>query len=210
MGFALILSASSIAPRERDFDRKTPYIGQKKLCTGPEKGELAAESWKPLLSELNIRYLFGGRTGREVGSVLFETGDVCPDIVRELQHEGVVGLEGVVIALAGHADAILSARQLVLQAHELIAGAQLRVVFGEHQEAAQSGIELPVGGNFGLRALRIQHAGSGIGDIAKYGAFFLGETFYGLHEVGIRSARRSICTSTSDHAALTFWSLATI
>ena len=58
------------------------------------------------------------------------------------------------------------------------------VVLSEQQQAAQGRIQLPVGRDLPLRSLRIQHAGAGVGNIAKDGAFFLGKALHCLHQVG--------------------------
>ncbi len=137
-----------------------------------------------VVREFDSRHLPGGLTGLEVGVVLLEAGDARPDAVGELQDEGVVVLDGVVVALAGHSDAVLRARQLILQAHELLAGAQLRVVFREQQQAANRPVELPVGRDLGRRTLRIQHARARVGDVAEDRALFLGEPLHRLHQVG--------------------------
>ena len=43
---------------------------------------------------------------------------------------------------------------------------------------------MPVGCDLGGRSLRIQHAGAGVGDVAKDRALFFGKALHGLHQVG--------------------------
>src|ERR1700749_736889 len=87
--------------------------------------------------EMHLRRLLRRGTGREVSRILMEAGHARPDAVGELKHEGVVVLQRVVVTLARHGDAVFAAGELVLQAHELVARAQLRVVFREREQAAQ-------------------------------------------------------------------------
>ena len=65
-----------------------------------------------------------------------------------------------------------------------VAGAQLRVVFRKQQQPPDGSVELVVGRDLRRRALRIQHSGARIGNVAVDRAFLLGEAFHGLHQVG--------------------------
>src|ERR1035437_1570501 len=92
-------------------------------------------------SELDRRGRLCAFRGREVGGVLVEPGHARPNVVWKLKDKRVVLLDRVVVTLARHADAVLCSRQLILQAHELVAGAQLRVVLRKQQQAAQGRIQ---------------------------------------------------------------------
>ncbi len=128
--------------------------------------------------------LLGGGAGGKVRVVFLEARYACPDVVGKLQDVGVVDQDGVVVTLAGNAHAVLSAGELILQAHELIAGTELRVVFSEGEQATEGVVERGVGGDFGCWALGIEQAGASVGNVTKDGAFFLGEALYGFDEVG--------------------------
>src|SRR6185437_861647 len=87
----------------------------------------------PILLETYLWDVLRGWAGREIGVVYLETSDACPNAVGELTNEGVVVGERVVIAFACHADAVLGAGELVLQAHKLVARAELWIVFRKQQ-----------------------------------------------------------------------------
>ena len=128
-----------------------------------------------------------------------------PDAVRELQNERVVVLQRVVIPLARHADAVLRPRQLVLQPHELVARAQLRIVLGQQQQPPEGRIQLsrwPRSSSPGLCAFSSPARALAMSPNTVLSS--LVNPFTVSTRLGIRSARRSSCTSTSDHAAFTF------
>ena len=87
--------------------------------------------------ELDVGDRARGGAGLEVGIVGVEAEHARPDAVGECPHEGVVVAEGLVVMATGYADAVLSARKLILKAEELLVGLLLRVVFREHQQAAK-------------------------------------------------------------------------
>ena len=72
--------------------------------------------------ELNLGGFAGCFGGLEVGFVAFEAGPAGEDAVGEQADVGVVGLDGVVVALAFHGDAIFGAGQFVLQSQEVFVG----------------------------------------------------------------------------------------
>ena len=113
-----------------------------------------------------------------------EAENIGPDAVGKFANKGVVVAQSVVVAAARHANSVFRAGQLILQTHELLAGAQLRVVFGQREQPSESGIELAVCGDLRLGVARIQQAGAGVGNVAKYRAFLLGNALHGLNQVG--------------------------
>src|SRR5947199_10144842 len=102
------------------FEKRTKAIpgGMAFCCAGPKL-------------ELHVGRRPRGGAGLEVSVVDMEAKHVRPDAVRELAHEGVVVAQALVIVPAGYADPVFGARQLILQAQELLVGAQLRVVLSE-------------------------------------------------------------------------------
>ena len=72
--------------------------------------------------ELNLGSFAGGFGGLEVRFVAFEARPTGEDAVREEPDVGVVGLDGIVVALAFYGDAIFGAGQFVLKAEEVFVG----------------------------------------------------------------------------------------
>ena len=91
---------------------------------------------------------------------------------------------GFVVAAALDGDAIFGSRQFVLQAHEVLIGFQLRIVFNDDQQSAERRVQLAVGSDFVGGSLRVQQGGTGFGDFAVDGFFVGSEAFYGGDEVG--------------------------
>ena len=120
----------------------------------------------------------------EVGVVAFVAGPGGEEAVGELEDVGVIGLDGVVVILAGDGDAVFGAGEFVLQAEEIFVGFELGVVFDDGEEAAERAVELAVGGDFVGGSLGVEQGGAGFGDFAVDGFFVGGEAFDGGDEIG--------------------------
>ena len=87
-----------------------------------------------LRPEVHLRRILRLMVGFEVGGVGGETSSAGNDARRELAHAGVIGAGRVVVALPLHGDAVLRARQLVLEIAEVLAGLQIGIPLGNQQQ----------------------------------------------------------------------------
>jgi hypothetical protein len=134
--------------------------------------------------ELDLGDFAAGGAGLEVGVVAFVAGPSGEEAVGELADVGVVGLDGVVVVLAGDSDAVFGSGELILQAEKIFVGFELRIIFDDSEQATESAIELTVGGDFVGRSLSVEQCGAGFGDFAVDSFFVSRESFDGFHEVG--------------------------
>ena len=110
-------------------------------------------SWRV---EVDFGDFAAGGGGLEVGVVAFVAGPRGEEAVGELKDVGVIGLDGVVVIFAGDGDAVFGAGEFVLEAEEVFVGFELRIIFDDGEEAAESAVELAVGGDFVGRSLRVE------------------------------------------------------
>ena len=125
-----------------------------------------------------------GFRGLEVGVVPAETGVGGDDVVGEKANVGVVGLNGIVVTLAGDGDAIFGTSKLVLKAEKIFVGLELRIIFGQGQDFDLHAIELIAGGDLVRGSLGVHVLRAGLGDVVEDGLFLSGISLDGFDQVG--------------------------
>src|SRR5262245_54498461 len=88
------------------------------------------------LREVDLRRLASVRR-RFVERIVLEAEQLGGQIARELPARRVVLLHRFVVALPGHGKTVLSTRELVHQAVELLVGLQLRIVLDDGEESSE-------------------------------------------------------------------------
>src|SRR5712691_1919394 len=140
--------------------------------------------------EIYLRRLPRAFFGFEVGIVARETAQTRHETVWKESEEGVVVLHGFVVTPPLHGDAVLRARQLILEPQEVLVGFQLRIVLHDHEQTAKSGIKLYIGGNLLRRRMRGKQGGARLGNFAEDYLLLHRDALHRLHQVGnqIRAA----------------------
>jgi len=133
--------------------------------------------------EIDLRSLARALFRLEVRVVANKTRKAGDQVVREQRNVRVVGLHGIVIPPPLNSNAVFCARQLILQAHEIFVGLQLRIIFHDREQTPDCAVQLSVGGNLFLRTTRREQRRAGFGDVAKHRLLLLRVSFHGLDQV---------------------------
>src|SRR5207245_10881729 len=123
-------------------DRWTPDVHRSSDGLRLFGGRRLRNWWLGRSAEIYLGHLPRSLGGFEVRIVGLETCPAGKYARGELLDVGVVVLQGVVVALPCHGDAIFSAGQLVLQAQKVFVRLQLRIVLPDHDKATKGAVQL--------------------------------------------------------------------
>src|ERR1700691_1486329 len=134
-------------------------------------------------AKICLRYLPRRFRGLEISWILFISRKARVEAVWKLQYISVVILQRIVVALTFDGNAVLGARQFILQAQEIFVRLQLRVILHHHQQPPQRVIQLPVGSDFIGRRLRRKQSRPRLRDVSKDGHLLLRISLDRLHQI---------------------------